>query len=384
MATGVNDSYSTVSGGSIYAGLFAPALIPAYIESMAVGTWDYINPSSTIVALDPEDDVGVNPNYPSDAPWHGVIGLASMVLAWSGAKWDEANKRLIVFGGGHTDYAGNEVYSWDGSSGTFSRLTNPTGAIGNTGTLNDGLDSSCVYFDGQPRSFHTYNQFAVRNGVVWNFGGSVYNSGNSVSRPFYFTGTSWVRNHDVSVGVGFGAACYDSIRDIFWFKSSGTSQPTKYDPNTGLVTTHPTYINGTTYCHLFHDPARDIILSFQDDLHVLLPDDGLDAVKPPVSGTPIQAALGHIGVAYDSINDRYLFWNGGTDIYTLTPPTIGSNYKTATWAWGIIALDGSNAVTPSAAESNGTYGRFWYSEQYKACGVFNSISQGMYVFRLGA
>ena len=384
MAIGVNDSYSTVSGGSIYAGLFAPALIPAYIESMTVGTWDYINPSSTLIALDPEDDPAVNPNYPSNAPWHGNTGQTSIIVAWCGGVWDTTNQRLIICGGGHTDYAGNETYAWNGDTGTFELVTLPTGAIGNTGTLNDGLESSGVYFDGQPRSFHTYNHFAVRNGVVWMFGGSVYITGGSVSRPFYFNGTSWVMAHDVSPGASFGGVCYDSTRDIFWIKKSGTNQPLKYDPNTGAVTTHTKYINGSNYSALFYNSQRDIVISFQDGIHVLLPDDGLDSAQPPTTGTPIGAALGALGSCYDSINDRYLFWNGGTDIYTLTPPTVGSNYKTDTWTWGTITIDGSNVVTPTAAATNGTYGRFWYSEQYKACGVVNATNQGMYVFKLGA
>src|SRR5262249_54969665 len=33
----------------------------------------------------------------------------NQIIPWSGGAWDDRNQRLIVWGGGHSDYAGNEV-----------------------------------------------------------------------------------------------------------------------------------------------------------------------------------------------------------------------------------------------------------------------------------
>src|SRR5574343_154153 len=166
MATPVGDSYTCASGGTIAAGRH---VLPAWLSAMPVHTW--ATPGiNTLSSVDPALDPAVNPNYPGIAPWRGANGFESIVTAWSGAVWDEANKRLLITGGGHADYAGNEVYAWSVVTAAFTRLNNPTGSIGNTGTLNDGLDATVpAYFDGRPRSAHTYNHLLMLDGVMWNF-----------------------------------------------------------------------------------------------------------------------------------------------------------------------------------------------------------------------
>jgi hypothetical protein len=87
-------------------------------------------------------------------------------------------------------------------------------------------------------------------------------------------------------------------------------------------------------------------------------------------------------MAYDADNDRYLVWHGGASVYVLTPPPVVNNPKTSPWSWAKIDPAAGNTVTPTSAESNGTYGRFWYSPSLKCCGVVNATNQKMYVFRL--
>ena len=51
-----------------------------------------------------------------------------VVRAWSGAALDRAGKRLILFGGGHGDYDGNEEYalSYGSEAARFTRIFGPT------------------------------------------------------------------------------------------------------------------------------------------------------------------------------------------------------------------------------------------------------------------
>src|SRR4051794_3354015 len=50
----------------------------------------------------------------------------AVTAAWSSGVMDTLRNRLIVWGGGHNDYAGNEVYAVNLNDQTIQRLTNPS------------------------------------------------------------------------------------------------------------------------------------------------------------------------------------------------------------------------------------------------------------------
>ncbi len=375
MATPVGDSYGCASGGAIAAGRFR---LPSGFPSAPL-TWAEVG-SNTLSALDPANDPATNPNYPGSAPWRGITGQVSIISAWCGALWDESRRRLWIWGGGHGDYAGNEMYAWDAIDATFRRLSNPTGAIGNTGDLVSGSDSG-VYFDGRPRSCHTYNNFAMRGVVPWFFGGSTYQTGFGPNVAFSWSGGDFVRESTGTVPVGFGGVAYDSLRDVFRLFQGGTHQPREFDPKTKTVSIPGGWADLTgTYASPHYNQARDVFVVLENDIHVMSYTG--DSQKPPVLGEGPSFSWQHAGMAYDADNDRYLVWHGGASVYVLTPPPVGNNPKTSPWSWAKIDPAAGNTVTPTSAESNGTYGRFWYSPSLKCCGVVNATNQKMYVFRL--
>ena len=388
MATPVGDSYSCASGGRIAAGRH---LLPAWLSAMPINTWATPG-SNTISSVDPSLDAAVNPNYPGIAPWKGVTGTVSVVTAWSGAAWDETNKRLLITGGGHADYAGNEVYAWGAATATFSRLNNPTGAIGNTGTLSDGLDATNpAYFDGRPRSAHTYGNLPMRNGEMWNFQGSTYVSGFGICGAWKFVGNDWVRNGTTTFGAGYGSTLYDPSRGKFIRIGASNSQPTWYDPVADSTTQMARWTNNDAQeMYGVIDTRRDLVVQFSKYVTLLKLDDSSDAVVATQVGTvPNWAAMNvpgnssWAGLVYDYANDRYLVWAGGSSIYVLTPPAIGQNPLTANWVWSTLAPAVGNTITPSNTGVAGTYGRFWHSPSLNCVGVVNSVTEQMHVFRLG-
>ena len=387
MASPVADSYGCASGGVIAAG---KVYWPAWRRAMAVGTW--ANPgSNTLGDLDPKLDPLVNPNYPGDAPWKGITGQVSVVSAWSGAAWDEATRSLYITGGGHGDYAGNEVYKWDALTGAFARINKPSGAIGNTGTLNDGNDATNpCYFDGKPRSAHNYGNLQMVAGEFWNFQGSNYANGFGVRSAFKLVGSEFVRQTTRTFGASYGMTIWDSARSRFLLISSGNGQPQWWKPSDDTLDqmTHWTN-NDQQEAFGVYDSRRDIVLQFSRYVTCFKCDDTADAATITASGTPpnwvTYTALGYpsrSSVVYDYANDRYLVWGNGASIYILTPPTVGQNPLAATWVWSQIDPAVGNSVTPTAAASNGTYGRFWYSPFLKCCGVVNSTTERMHVFAL--
>ena len=57
----------------------------------------------------------------------GWIGSPRNIIeAWGDMAFDAENKFMYFWGGGHGDYAGNEIYKFALNTGEWSRLTNPS------------------------------------------------------------------------------------------------------------------------------------------------------------------------------------------------------------------------------------------------------------------
>lgn len=94
----------------------------------------------------------------------------SIVSAWSSFAWDSTRGDLLLWGGGHANYAGNEMYVWDGDSGNWSR-----------GSLPSRIDANYFVVDSAaPQSSHTYenNLYLPVNGVFLTLGGAAFQSGH--------------------------------------------------------------------------------------------------------------------------------------------------------------------------------------------------------------
>ena len=74
----------------------------------------------------------------------------SIVKAWSGGTVDQNRARLLVWGGGHGDYLGNEMYALDLGALSIQRVVDPSPAT---------AQSACTSTlpDGAPASRHTYD-----------------------------------------------------------------------------------------------------------------------------------------------------------------------------------------------------------------------------------
>jgi hypothetical protein len=79
-----------------------------------------------------------------------------VIRAWSGAALDRAGKRLVIFGGGHGDYDGNEEYALDygAAKPAFSMIYKPTepgnASCANYGSAADGHSGDEACTEGLP------------------------------------------------------------------------------------------------------------------------------------------------------------------------------------------------------------------------------------------
>lgn len=99
----------------------------------------------------------------------------AVVRAWSSFGWDSTRGNVILFGGGHANYAGNEIYVWDGASGKWGLGSLPSRMDPQTGLVIDPT---------APQSAHTYdnNLYLPVNDMFMTFGGAAWVTGGGFQK----------------------------------------------------------------------------------------------------------------------------------------------------------------------------------------------------------
>lgn len=115
----------------------------------------------------------LRPQCPSNEAIQGTTGCRAVIEAWNGGVADTKRDQLIFWGGGHTDYYGNEVYALDLRKGVITRLTGPSPVT----NVNDCPEA---YVDGNPSSRHTYGGlvYVPSEDAMFTFGGSKASCGS--------------------------------------------------------------------------------------------------------------------------------------------------------------------------------------------------------------
>lgn len=138
---GAAGTESTIAGKS---GSAATSLA-AIVEAMPEGSWKQVNRNDYSSAWAPGD---LRPMMDkTNPPPSKIIG------AWSSFAWDSNRGNLLLYGGGHANYRGNEVYLWRGATQLWERASLPSefrqDSLGNWNAI-DGASNA-------PASAHTYD-----------------------------------------------------------------------------------------------------------------------------------------------------------------------------------------------------------------------------------
>lgn len=352
----------------IFGGKLAYAQTPSVLDRLQPGHW-YEVPNSHIESV-----------FPSNRP-PGNTGPRSVIDAWSGGAYDSDRDRLIVWGGGHCDYSGNEVYVFDINRLQWSRLTDPSSPVAEGGSY---------YPDGLPASKHTYNTLEYLPGLgklisVSNSGYWCSGTRHNVSATdlFNFHTNRWERGAMFPpLGNSSGAAAaYDSATGALWFHGTyGEGKLGKYDPRSNTWSTYAgQYLS--IYGTAAIDPNRHIMVLVggyggQRQLLVWdLSNPSQVPTSPNTSGASVLETSASVGFEFDPVVKKFVGWDGGTDVYTLDPDT---------WAWTKVSSAPSNTVNPGAPNSNGTYGRFRYIPSKNAYIVVNEVNKNVFFYKLTA
>ena len=325
---------------------------------------------------------------PSTAGYEFPGHCRYVIAAWNSAIADTKRNRMIIWGGGHADYFGNEVYAFDLNSLQMLRLNDPS-PINSSGKCVETLS------DGTPNSRHTYDSLAYIASAdrMFAFGGSLNSCG-------FFSSATWTLD----------------LQTLQW-KNMAPSGDTPsalpgvvadYDPNSRLIFLHDTTAfwqydyDGNRYRKLatqepidYHmsaviDPKRKIFLilgaaaASGGGLKTISIAPGSnhsmkDWTGPATSTCGPLLTASYPGVAYDPVLDRVVGWpNFGDAVYLLNPDT--KSCTTETFSGGPPDSDHQG----SAHTSNGTYGRFRYFPERGVFVLVNEATTNTYILRLSA
>jgi hypothetical protein len=333
------------------------------LDDIKPGEW-FEAPDSKLASVKP------NPAPP------GNTGVSSVMEAWSGGSYDVKRDRLVVWGGGHGDYSGNEVYVYDIKLLKWQRVNDPSKDVG-------GDEQSGIYPDGAPRSRHTYNyvQYVPAIDRFCSFGGAaMYPTGavgSNKTQCFDFDGKKWETPGNVIDG-GIGTISGTDDQGNVWVQAGGNNGLfSQWDPVKNVWTKHSTFVKGW-FDYAYTGAVGDhkfVAVGNGDMLQWDLQNPKADAKVIATLGDSKMVSVKNPGFVYDPKVGYFVAWNGGTDVYVFDP---------VTKKWLKTPLSADNKVTPTKASPAGTYGRFQYIPSKDLFIGVNSINENVFFYRLPA
>lgn len=307
----------------------------------------------------------------------GATGCAAITQAWNGGVFDTRRNRMIIWGGGHNDYYGNEIYAINLASQTVERLNAPGLPVASSCT--EGIVNNT-----QPNSRHTYDgiEYVQSLDRMFVFGGSLAcGSGN-------FGSDTWM--------FDFGTMRWSRMNPSGTLPRGDAGMMTAYDPVTGLI-----FLHDRRYLYSY-DPARDAytrLSTAQESLgyhmvatidpkrrlfvmvgydngtgrvHTYSIANGSNYTMQTLSTSGGSGLIGQVypGVEYDPVLDRLVAWGEGSRnvIYQL-------NLDTRAWTTTTF----TNGPAPSG---NGTHGRLRYSPASGVYVLVNRVDDNAVIVRL--
>jgi hypothetical protein len=363
--------------------------------NLQAGRW-YQVPNSHMESVKPPSTYGI--------AWSSTTG--NPINPWSSGTYDTLRDRLIVWGGGHGDYAGNELYAFNVNTLSWQRLTNPSDPTCSVPVVN-GIcadESSGVYQDGKPRSRHTYELIEYVPGLnntfdsFCSFGGSGFYPGGQTGSArmdcYSFASNQWQKKADApSYGTG-GCSAYDPVNKQAWAHAVNR-RLARYDPATDTWATRSTSDNDVYYMNCEIDPVRRRFIAIGDRTSgyggpAAIAWNNIDTIGSitrttlATTGDKAMESVNNPGLTYDSFNDKFVAWGGGADVYVL---------NLVSHVWTRVTPDSANTVIPkstlpdgsvssSSQTPNGTYGRFRYMPNKNAFILVTSVNQDVYFYKL--
>jgi hypothetical protein len=303
------------------------------------------------------------------------------VLAESGGALDTRRRRLVVWGGGHADYSGNEIYAFSLDTLTWSMIW-PGTPIEQIPT---GAANYNTYPDGNPSSRHTrdgldylpvLDQFLSCGGSVWKNGGN-----DRATWVFDFATDKWIKKTsppDTQYTNVYSA--YDPASGkVFVIRPQAADRSGtlvySYDPVTNSwqrLNKSPYYGHRRTAAY---DPnSKKLLLGGMGQIVAW------DMNRPSAPGVTLHSGLGGVlgrpgwGLEYDHNLDRFVVWAQGAQIFYIHPETVEIVEHA-------LPKDSPAVPDTKGGGNTGPHGRFRVDPASGCYVAVNSVSDDVYLFR---
>jgi hypothetical protein len=335
----------------------------------------------------------INPTLAAipDNTWERVTdsnqsGPPSGALAFSGMAYDSKHHKLLVFGGGHWDYSGNEIWAFDINTLTWSKMYEPVPESAYTSQYASSQYPGAILYpdpnaplsEAQPLTRHTYDtvEFIESQGLLftrgtftWGDGSNGYCWGCRDTWTYDLDTNKWTYRNlaGAPVDKGDGAAAYDPVADLMVVVSQ--AQTFVYDINTDQWTERFTSGNPVSSIEIVmeYDSKRRVMYLFggefpsSNELWEYDPA-GNSWTKLNPSGQ-LPPTGGGYGLAYDRVNEVLVAFHGGGGTWVYHPdlnawteqnPTTG-NPPASGRVHGNLKYDRINNVVFLVSDRGGTW-----------------------------
>jgi hypothetical protein len=274
---------------------------------------------------------------------HGLIGCnVESILSYSGGAYDSRSHRLLVWGGGHSGYAGNEIYAFNLPAGRWERLTDPTPPV-----LDLRYDKASKRMVGEdppwrdpryppaPISVHSYDQlvYLPQQHQFFAAGGATFSgTGFATAKTWLFDlnkndASGWSEAQPMP-GRPYGlyeynmATAFDPVSKRVVMR--GYTQSATFDPASRTWTITGGNLASRRLGSVGEiDPKRRLFVMIGGgaaEIYPVGPKGELGPPKPLGAGgeREIEQCYGP-GLEYDSRAERLVAWCNGGEVYSLEP-----------------------------------------------------------------
>jgi hypothetical protein len=367
----------------------------------------------------------------------GTPPPSKIVSAWSGFAWDCRRGDLLLYGGGHANYSGNDVYRWRATTRMWERVSLPSQVkLGPAGNF-EAVDGPYA----APSSAHTYdnNVYLPHADRFFTFGGGTYNSGGSftvstssstyrLTGPYVFDpakadpnkvgGTTGSHVQRVAPYPNIQGSMMWENRDIYEFAATVAptgfkNQTTAYASEGGKDVVYLTGLRGSS-AHLYRYVLNDVNDPLSDTIQQVgrygesFSGGGAGAYDPSMRLFVRTAAYGTNrtftywnlnnagptnnnvnfmpqdlssefvlsqihGMDFDPVRRQYVLWAGGGTVWQMTPPAQPSRTG---WTIRKAVTPPTQSVPAPFAEQGGVFGKWKYVAELDAFVALQDINAG--------
>lgn len=400
------------------------ALRPAQAQIPTTTGWTAL-PASTSL----QGSGACPPNNFGGDPYQFAENCSNVIRAWNGAVADTVKNRLIIWGGGHVNYYGNEIYSLNLAANpiTLTRAKDPTVPTNWTNNTNcvESIPPGTTGFAPNSREDYEGLAFIPSADVMYAINGSLacgegHGSNATWTIPLnnLSNSTSWSYENPTMTGPqpgvfpGLGGDAYGGIA--------------VYDPNSGLVfvsdtsalftynyqtntSTRITAIQGfdtNIYLSGAIDPVRKLFVAvggcdpgscglgdgvyvadISNPAHTVQQNWTAATMADPncaqfLAGGANPISSSNPGFVYDPVAGDFVGWpNQGNSVYIMTPDTVNKRMTCQILTFPNGPPNSSHADNEPNT-SLGTFGRFAYFPAYDIFVLVNDWNIPAYVLRL--